>query len=398
MPKVLRILNRFNLGGPTYNAAYLSKYLPDNYETLLIGGEKDDSEASSTHITDSIGLKPRIIGNMKRSISFSADRESYKEIRQIIREFKPDIVHTHASKAGAVGRLAAIHENVPVIVHTFHGHVFHGYFNPIKTAIYKVIERRLAAKSDQIVTISDIQKQEICEIHKICPTSKSTVIPLGFDLDRFQENKEANRKSFRAKYHLAENTVAVGIIGRLVPIKNHSLYLKGIAHCKAHSNQKFQAFIIGDGESRQQIETEATNLNLTFDNKPNPEVDIVFTSWITEVDKALPGLDIVALTSLNEGTPVSLIEAQAAERAIVSTNVGGIENVVLKNKSALLSAIEDEDKFGINLLQLIDEKELRESFSKAGKDFVFKHFHYKVLVKNMTKLYDSLLTKKGISH
>ncbi|MBL7931854.1 MAG: glycosyltransferase, partial [Bacteroidia bacterium] len=129
MPKVLRIINRFNLGGITYNVSYLSRYLQDDYETFLIGGPEEKNEESSLYIPHSINLQPKIINELKRSINPLNDYRAYKKIKQIIREIKPDIVHTHASKAGAIGRLAAIHSGVPVVVHTFHGHVFHGYFN-----------------------------------------------------------------------------------------------------------------------------------------------------------------------------------------------------------------------------------------------------------------------------
>ena len=391
MPRILRILNRFNLGGPTYNAAYLSKYMPSEFETLLIGGQKAESEASSLHITEDLGLDPIVIPTMLRELNPKKDYESYLKIKEIIADFKPDIVHTHASKAGALGRLAAINSDVPHLVHTFHGHVFHGYFNPVKTKMYKTVERYLAKKTDRIVTISNIQKTELGVEHRICPLDKIEVIPLGFDLDRFQVNQEENRNTFRIKYQLKEDTVAIGIIGRLVPIKNHELFLKGIQFIKKNSKIKIQAFIIGDGESRNTIEEQAKKLGLSFDNKANTGVDILFTSWIKKVDTALSGLDLVALTSLNEGTPVSLIEAQAAEKAIVTTNVGGIENVVLPNKSALLSEIDDENGFCKNLIKLVDDSIMRMEFSKAGKDFVFNNFHYNRLVKDTTELYHKIL-------
>ena len=391
MPRILRILNRFNLGGPTYNAAYLSKYMPSEFETLLIGGQKAESEASSLHITEDLGLDPIVIPTMLRELNPKKDYESYLKIKEIIADFKPDIVHTHASKAGALGRLAAINSDVPHLVHTFHGHVFHGYFNPVKTKMYKTVERYLAKKTDRIVTISNIQKTELGVEHRICPLDKIEVIPLGFDLDRFQVNQEENRNTFRIKYQLKEDTVAIGIIGRLVPIKNHELFLKGIQFIKKNSKIKIQAFIIGDGESRNTIEEQAKKLGLSFDNKANTGVDILFTSWIKKVDAALSGLDLVALTSLNEGTPVSLIEAQAAEKAIVTTNVGGIENVVLPNKSALLSEIDDENGFCENLIKLVDDSIMRMEFSKAGKDFVFNNFHYNRLVKDTTELYHKIL-------
>lgn len=394
MPRILRILNRFNLGGPTYNAAYLSKYMPSEFETLLIGGQKAESEASSLHITEDLGLDPIVIPTMLRELNPKKDYESYLKIKEIIADFKPDIVHTHASKAGALGRLAAINSDVPHLVHTFHGHVFHGYFNPVKTKMYKTVERYLAKKTDQIVTISNIQKTELGVEHRICPLDKIEVIPLGFDLDRFQVNQEENRNTFRIKYQLKEDTVAIGIIGRLVPIKNHELFLKGIQFIKKNSKIKIQAFIIGDGESRNTIEEQAKKLGLSFDNKANTGVDILFTSWIKKVDAALSGLDLVALTSLNEGTPVSLIEAQAAEKAIVTTNVGGIENVVLPNKSALLSEIDDENGFCENLIKLVDDSIMRMEFSKAGKDFVFSNFHYNRLVKDTSELYHKILDKQ----
>ena len=391
MPRILRILNRFNLGGPTYNAAYLSKYMPSEFETLLIGGQKAESEASSLHITEDLGLDPIVIPTMLRELNPKKDYESYLKIKEIIADFKPDIVHPHASKAGALGRLAAINSDVPHLVHTFHGHVFHGYFNPVKTKMYKTVERYLAKKTDRIVTISNIQKTELGVEHRICPLDKIEVIPLGFDLDRFQVNQEENRNTFRIKYQLKEDTVAIGIIGRLVPIKNHELFLKGIQFIKKNSKTKIQAFIIGDGESRNTIEEQAKKLGLSFDNKANTGVDILFTSWIKKVDAALSGLDLVALTSLNEGTPVSLIEAQAAEKAIVTTNVGGIENVVLPNKSALLSEIDDENGFCKNLIKLVDDSIMRMEFSKAGKDFVFNNFHYNRLVKDTSELYHKIL-------
>jgi glycosyltransferase involved in cell wall biosynthesis len=368
--------------------------MPSEFETLLIGGQKAESEASSLHIAEDLGLDPIVIPTMLRELNPKKDYESYLKIKEIIADFKPDIVHTHASKAGALGRLAAINSDVPHLVHTFHGHVFHGYFNPVKTKMYKTVERYLAKKTDQIVTISNIQKTELGVEHRICPLDKIEVIPLGFDLDRFQVNQEENRNTFRIKYQLKEDTVAIGIIGRLVPIKNHELFLKGIQFIKKNSKIKIQAFIIGDGESRNTIEEQAKKLGLSFDNKANTGVDILFTSWIKKVDAALSGLDLVALTSLNEGTPVSLIEAQAAEKAIVTTNVGGIENVVLPNKSALLSEIDDENGFCENLIKLVDDSIMRMEFSKAGKDFVFSNFHYNRLVKDTSELYHKILDKQ----
>ena len=194
MPRVLRILNRLNLGGPTYNASYLTKYLEPEFETKLIVGSIDESEASSQHIVESLGIEPEYLPEMQREISPVKDRKAYKKLKQIIKEFKPDIVHTHAAKSGALGRLAASHLNVPVILHTFHGHVFHSYFNPIKTKAFIQIERHLASKSNKIIAISPLQKKELSEDFKICASEKIEIIRLGFDLNKFNTDQFQKRK------------------------------------------------------------------------------------------------------------------------------------------------------------------------------------------------------------
>ena len=391
MIKVLRILNRFNVGGPTYNATYLTKYLSDEYETKLIGGEKDDSEASSLYMANDLGIQPEIIYEMRRSIDPIQDWKAYQEIKTIIKKYNPDIIHTHASKAGAIGRLAAISCKVPVIVHTFHGHVFHGYFNPVKTRIYKTVERYLAKKSSAIVAISDLQKKELSTIHKIVEVDKISVIPLGFDLTPFTENTEEKRTSFRTKFGIKDNELAIGIIGRLVPIKNHQLFIKAAEHVKKNSNTPVRFVIIGDGESKKDIQELCFASGLSFHDGTSNDAEVIFTSWIKKIDWALAGLDIVCLTSLNEGTPVSLIDAQAAGKPIVSTEVGGIKNVVLPNESAFLSSVENETLFLENLMQLVDNQKLRNTMAGCGTAMVMEKFSYQVLVKNMETLYSRLL-------
>lgn len=394
MPKVLRIINRFNIGGPTYNAAYLTKYLPDEYETLLIGGDKEESEDSSQHILDNLGLKPTIIPEMQRAIKFGNDYAAYKKIKEIITEFKPDIVHTHASKAGTLGRMAAFSAKVPVVVHTFHGHVFHSYFNKAKTTIFKRIERKLAEKSSAIVAISDIQKQELGEIHKIAPLDKISVIPLGFDLARFQDNLDLKRIQFRKEYEIEDDEIAIGIIGRLVPIKNHELFLRALKSVLDRTNKKVRAFIVGDGESRDEIIALANELGIDFcqSNIKFRKAPLTLTSWIKNIDVVNAGVDIIALSSLNEGTPVSLIEAQAANNPIVSTNVGGIENVVLQNKTGLLSDTTDIDSYADNLLRLIQDESLRNEMQVEGWNHVKHKFSHTRLVNDMHNLYSKLLS------
>lgn len=393
MPKVLRIINRFNIGGPTYNAAYLSKYLSDDFETLLIGGQKDESEDSSEFIVEKLGLSPIIIPEMKREINFKDDKIAYQKLKQIIADFKPDIVHTHASKAGAIGRLAAYNMKVPVILHTFHGHVFHSYFGKTKTALYKNIERYLAKKSSSIIAISDIQKKELAQDHNICPAEKIKVIPLGFDLNRFREDTAIKRNNFRTEWNITEDSIAIGIIGRLVPIKNHHFLLRVAKKVKQLTQKNIRFFIIGDGELKQDLISYCEELNLDYTTKRKQPKLITFTSWIKDIDRVNAGLDIITLTSKNEGTPVSLIEAQASSKPIVSTNVGGIENIVKVNETALLSNIDDEETFAKNLLKLIDNNKLRTEMSQNG-EHVFNTFHYKRLAHDMEQHYNNLLGRK----
>jgi glycosyltransferase involved in cell wall biosynthesis len=400
MPKILRIINRFNLGGPTYNVAYLSRYLAPEFETLLVGGAKDASEDSSEFILEKLGLTPTIIPEMKREINLRDDRVAYLKIKKLIRDFKPDIVHTHASKAGTLGRLAANACQVPLILHTFHGHVFHSYFGRVQTTLYKNIERYLATKSTCIIAISELQKKELSDVHHICPPEKIEVIPLGFDLEKFRENKAEKRNDFRKTYQIGENEIVIMIIGRLVPVKNHRLFLEAIRFVKQHSSRRIRGMIVGDGEERDHIQKMASEFGLAYSNgtDSSPGTDLTFTSWIHNADWACAGADIIALCSFNEGTPVSLIEAQAAGKPIVSTNTGGIENVVIDRITASLSKPGDSSDFCQKLLELVENEELRTKMSLAGWEHVRSTFHYTRLVEDMKKLYHRLLLSANLSN
>ncbi len=396
MLRVLRILNRFNLGGPTHNAAYLTKYMYPDFDTMLIGGANDSSEKNSEYLVNQLGIKPITLSCMRREISPVNDYKALQEIKNIIRKYRPHIVHTHASKAGALGRLAATSLKVPVVVHTFHGHVFDSYFNNMKAGFYKKIERRLADKSSGIIAISENQKHDLSDKYRICDNGKIKVIPLGFDLNQFTENMDYKRFEFRSKYKIKDDEIAIGIIGRLVPVKNHELFLASLQKLLSKTSKKVKAFIVGDGELRKRLEEKASQLGLSqisvngYTTSNNAQ--ITFTSWITEMDKVNAGMDIIALTSLNEGTPVSLIEAQAANKPIVTTAVGGIENVILPDKTALISQNNPED-FSEKLLQLVENKDSRIMLSKAGWDHVSQKYHYKRLVKEMSDYYYELLDK-----
>lgn len=393
MPRVLQIINRLNLGGPTFIAGYLAAYLGEGYETMLVAGVKDDSEESSEYIVRDMGIEPVYIDNMRREINFKDDRAAYNQIDKIIKEFKPDIVQTHAAKAGTLGRLAAINNNVPVILHTFHGHVFEGYFSPLKTRIFLEIERYLAKRSSGIIAISNEQKKDLSGKFKIDKPERTFVMPLGIDLERFTVGQAEKRAEFRKTYQLDDETIAIGIIGRLVPIKNHQLFINSFAEVVKKTNKKVHAFIIGDGEIRAEVEQMTTTAGIKFNTPEKKEEGalLTFTSWIKDVDVPVAGLDIIALTSINEGTPVSLIEAQAAGKAIVSTEVGGIRDIVIENKTALLSKLNEPEMLLTNMLEVIENEILRNDLSKNGPAFALSKFGYMRMVNDHKELYKTLL-------
>lgn len=395
MPRVLRILNRLIIGGPAINATYLTRYMAPDFETMLVIGGKDDHEQDADHLTGTLDINPVVIPEMKRSLNPVSDGQAFQKVKALIKEFKPDIVHTHAAKSGVIGRMAADACNVPVIVHTFHGHVFHSYFNKWTTKTFVQIERYLAKRSSGIIAISEKQKEELANVYKICREEKITIIPLGLDLDKFQKDQAEKRISFRAKYNIQPDEIAIGIIGRIVPVKNHSLFVAAAKRALEQTKQRLKFVIIGDGDMREQMETEFAAAGISYAYQPdsNTNATAICTSWLTDMDVVLAGLDIVALTSHNEGTPVSLIEAQAAARPVVSTNVGGVGDVVLNNECGFITKPGDAEEFANALLKLIDSKELREQFGKAGRQFVQGKYSYQRLVSDMSAYYYGLLDK-----
>ena len=384
--KVLRIINRFNIGGPIYNAVLLSAFMPEEYETLLIGGMPEENEANSLYIAEKYGVSPVLISEMQREPNLMNDNKALKKIKEIIRTFQPDIVHTHASKAGALGRKAAFDCGVPIVIHTFHGHIFHSYFSWWKTSLYQLIERRLSKKTTGIIAISAIQKNELSLKYKICHPSKIKIIPLGFDLSPFNENLKEKREHTRNSYALEGSDIAIAIIGRLVAIKNHQMFLDIIEKVNQKTRKKVVYFIVGDGE-------ESDNIQESIKPLKEKGMDIRMTSWIKDIATFNAGMDIICLTSKNEGTPVSLIEAQAAGIPIIATNVGGIKDIILEDKTGYIVNTDDIDGFAEKLWELIENENKRQEMSQNGWSFVKDKFQYTKLISNMDEYYKSLLNR-----
>jgi glycosyltransferase involved in cell wall biosynthesis len=388
-PRVLRILNRLIIGGPAINATYLTKYLDPEFETMLVIGGKDDHEQDAVHLTERLGITPVVVPEMRRNINPINDSRAYQKVKAIIEDFKPDIVHTHAAKSGVIGRTAAEAAKVPVILHTFHGHVFHHYFSKWQTDTFIRIERFLAKKSTGIIAISESQRHDLSTVYKICDDEKIKIIPLGLDLDLIQTDQNAKRLMFRSMYGFEEDEIVIGIIGRIVPIKNHSLFVEAAARILAETDKKVKFLIVGDGDMRPNMEREFENHNIPYAYYPVDKKISTATciSWQENVDEVLAGLDIVVLTSHNEGTPLSLIEAQAASRPVVSTNVGGVSDIVMEGETGYITEPGDKESLAAALMRLVDNPELRKSFGRKGAIHATENFSYKRLVRDMSEYY-----------
>jgi glycosyltransferase involved in cell wall biosynthesis len=376
-------MHRLSISGPTFYIAHLSQYLKDDFEILLVAGALEADEADGSYLLNHLPSSTILIPEMGRSIHPLKDYKAIKEIKGIIKNFKPDIVHTHAAKAGAIGRLAAISESAPIILHTFHGHTFHSYFGGIKTAIFRYIERLLAQKCKAIIAISPQQKEELANIYHICESTKIKVIPLGLNLSCFQQNIVENRLKFREEFHLSDTTVVIGTIGRLTKIKNHNFFLNSLKIALTKTTVDVKVFIVGDGEEREALEQLVIELKLSS--------IVHFTSWRFDMEVVIAGLDVVALSSLNEGTPLVIFEAQASGKPVISTRVGGIQDIVLNNKTALLIDSENIEQYAEGLIKLIENETLRSQMGIDAMEWIQSNFDSDKNLLAVKNLYIKLL-------
>ena len=304
----------------------------------------------------------------------------YKLFLLIFKE-KPNIIHTHTAKAGTLGRIAGLLyksfvNRRCILVHTFHGHVLHSYFGKGKTKVFIWTERLLAKFTDRIIAVSSAIRNELLQL-RVGNSKKVIVIPLGLELDNFLTISSQNNSEIK-----------IGIIGRLAPIKNHLMFLKvikKIMHLNLQTPTKF--IVVGDGELRESLENYAQSLGL--DNI------IEFRGWQRDLVNLYTNLDIVALTSLNEGTPVSLIEAMAAGRPVVATNVGGVKDLVNGDRGFLVK-LGDVDSFASALKCLIDDEKLRSRMGRSGREFVRNNFTKDRLIDDIKELYEELLKERNI--
>ncbi len=327
--RVLRVIARLNIGGPAIQTVSLTRELRGGgWDSLLVCGRVEPYEGDMSYLAREQGVEPLEIAGLGREISPLRDLRVLAELVRVIRAYRPAVIHTHTAKAGTLGRAAGVLMNAarPAgrrirLVHTFHGHVFSGYFGRTKTAFFLWIERFLAKFTDRIVAVSAEQKRDICDRFRIASPDRVSVVPLGFDLGPFVSDgnpKGGLRERFSAG---GEYSYLVGVAGRLAPVKNHSMLL-GAARLLEESGRAegIRFIIVGDGELRAELEQEAGDLGLAG--------RVAFEGWHRSMPQVYKALDAVALTSFNEGTPVSLIEAMAAGRPVVATAVGGVPDLL----------------------------------------------------------------------
>jgi len=307
--KIMMVVARLNIGGVALNVIHMIDALqkmPD-CEVLLVNGIIGQQEGDMQYLAERYKLQQVVLPSLGRELSPLRDLYTLWQLWRLMRRYRPDVVHTHTAKAGWVGRWAAFLAGVRGRVHTFHGHVFSGYFSPRKTALFLLLERIAARLSTRIITLSDTLREELAVVYHVAPVHKIAVIPLGLDLQPFANIQKIT----------GENPV-IGVVGRLVPIKNHALFLDAAALLHAqHPAVRF--LIIGDGELRAELAQRIEALGLA---------DVVqIVGWVQDVVTTFAALDLVTITSDNEGTPVSLLEALAAGIPVVSTDVGGVRDL-----------------------------------------------------------------------
>lgn len=382
--KVARVIARLNVGGPAQHVALLTQRLgPPEFSSLLIAGRVPETEGDMAYYAESLGVHPLYVEAMSRELSPLDDLRALWSLYRLFRRERPDVVHTHTAKAGFVGRAAAWLARVPVIVHTFHGHVLRGYFGSLKTNLFRVLERLCAALSTCVLTVSDLNRRELLELEVTRP-DKMRVVELGLDLQRFASAPRYGG-AIREQLGLPADTPLVGFCGRLVPIKQPEIYLDA-AHRVRAERPDAHFVILGDGELREGMEARVAELG---------ERDgIHFLGWQQDTPPLLADLNLLVLTSANEGTPVASIEAGAAGVPTVSTAVGGVPDVVRDGETGWLVPDGDPEAVAEAILAaLADPAETDRRGRTAQAEFLTR-FSVDRLAADIAALYRELLAAR----
>lgn len=372
------MITRLNVGGPAIQAVLLSARLdPDRFESLLVAGTGSATEGDMIEL-GRLDAPPalRRIPTLGREISLLDDVRALGSLIRLMREFKPDIVHTHLAKAGTLGRVAARIAGVPVVIHTYHGTVFHGYFGSLRSRLFLGIERAVARLTTRLVAITAGQRRDLIALG-IGSEAKVVEIPLGLELAPFVD--APSRAEARTLLGLTFDEPVVAIIARLVPIKDVGLFLQALARLSSAAT----GIVVGDGEERASLEAQAAGLGIASRCR--------FLGWQRDVRSVYAAADVVALSSRNEGSPVSIIEAMAAGRAVVCTDVGGVSDVVTTGVSGILVPYGDAEALALAIDRLLADPAARERLGNEARRAVYPRYDVSRLVTDITALYASLV-------
>ncbi|HTW45538.1 MAG TPA: glycosyltransferase [Acidobacteriaceae bacterium] len=389
--KIARAIARLNIGGPAIQAVLLTRELADaGHTTSLLVGNVPESEGSMEYLADEMRVNVVRIPWLSREVSPFNDIRAFWLIYRWLKHERPDILHTHTAKAGAVGRLAAFASGTPC-VHTYHGNIFEGYFSRRKSAVYLLIERLLARGTARIIAISAKQRQDLSGRFKIAELERISTVRLGFDLSQFLELGRA-----RVLEKSVDNRLVVTWAGRLTGVKEPLMYPKIAALC-AGTNPAATFLMVGDGELRPEVEAETCRLSL--------EERLQLIGWQRDMRSIYRQTDVLILTSKNEGTPVAAIEAMAAGCAVILPDVGGVADLMSGQPdehpgyqvfdNGVLVTRRTPEVFADALRWLSNEPQRRARMGQAASYFAEQNFSKERLVEEIEKVYVSVLDHRN---
>ncbi len=383
--RVLRTIARLNVGGPARQAILLTKRLDERgYRSTLVTGSVGPDEGDMLPDAICAGVRPVVLPGLGRDLSALGDLRALFGLCLEMVRMRPDVVHTHTAKAGTLGRVAAFLTGVPVRVHTFHGHVLHGYFGPRGSALVRAAELLLARITTRVIAVSAEVKDDLCRRHRAIPASRVTVVPLGLDLTLPGRAAEC-RGELRAEFGIGADEPVISMVGRLVPVKEPGTALEVAAQILAEA-PRARFLLVGGGELLEPMRARARELGLGD--------RVLFPGFRTDLDRILADTDLALLTSRNEGTPVALIEAAAAGVPAVATRVGGVPSVVVDGETGVLVPHGDPAALARAILELLADPDRRREMGRAARARALMHFDANRLLQDIDDLYRVCLAKR----
>jgi glycosyltransferase involved in cell wall biosynthesis len=388
--RILRLIARLNMGGPALHVAYLTRGLDERgYQTTLGAGSLAPGEGSMAFVAEELGVDVVTIPSLHREVSPVLDPVSVAKIAGLIREVRPHILHTHTAKAGAVGRSAALlagDARPPIIVHTFHGHVLRGYFDPARTALYREVERSLARVTTRLVAVSPEVRDDLVELG-VAPAEKFSVIRLGIDLDQRIVEGVSDGLGLRRDFGVPDDAFVVGWIGRMTAIKHIPDVLDAFARLR-ELGVDARLVLVGNGPDREEVERRAHELGIARFT--------LYLGYQRDIAPYYALFDALLLPSGNEGTPVVAIESLAAGTPVVATRVGGVGDVVADGVDGLLTNVGDVRGLAAALERLARDPALRAAMGRAGRERTLPRYRVERLVDDVDALYRELLAEQGL--